>query len=325
MKASFLLSSHYFQLFKDLLMKFFAMLGTLYLIVNGSLLLGQTHDVLKLVDEHKIHKLLKGFDKTSRFEASGLTVTPEYFYIVFDNRKTIAKIRSKKLEKSKHNRLIGKGAKGFEGITYNHYNDSLYVLVESQEQQGKHRGKIYEYTTGMKLLEHFTPELVFKKANKGFEGIVYIQRDTQEFLLLLCEGNRCKSGKKAAKPGYGRVTVYEKKKGKFKYIKTIKLPETVKFIDYSGMDLKDGKLAIVSQESSQLWIGRLDTYKWEIKGKGEQFDFPRTTKGKVKYCNIEGVAWLSSNSFVTVSDKLKKSQPGRCRKKDQSLHIFQLP
>ncbi|MEA3372847.1 MAG: hypothetical protein U9Q62_04075 [Campylobacterota bacterium] len=305
-------------------MKYFVMLGTLYFMFTRSALLGQTDAVLELVEERKIYKLFKGFDKESRFEASGITATPEHFYIVFDNKDSIAKISSRKLEQSKYNRLIGKGAKGFEGITYNPYHNSFYLLVESEKQQGKHRGKIYEYTTEMKLLDHHVPDLVFKKANKGFEGIVYFQNDTREYLLLLCEGNRCKSGKKGTTPGYGRITVYEKKRGKFSYIETVKLPDTLHFTDYSGMDFKEGRLAVVSQESSRLWIGRLDTNRWKIQGKGKQYDFPRTGKGNIKYCNIEGVAWLLSDTVVTVSDKRKKKQPERCVKKDQSIHIFKL-
>ncbi len=296
----------------------------LFLMVAESALLGQTDGVLELVDECKIHKLFKDVDKEERFEASGVTVTPEHFYIVFDNRDLIAKIGSGKLEQSKYNRLIGKGAKGFEGITYNPYHNSFYLLVESEKRQGKHRARIYEYTTEMKLLDHHVPDLVFKKANKGFEGIVYFQRNRREYLLLLCEGNRCKSGKKGTTPGHGRITVYEKKRGKFRYIETVKLPDTVHFTDYSGMDLKEGKLVVVSQESSKLWVGRLDTNRWKIQGEGKQYDFPRTGKGNIKYCNIEGVAWLSPDTVVAVSDKQKKKQSKRCVKKDQSVHLFKL-
>jgi len=43
------------------------------------------------------------------------------------------------------------------------------------------------------------------------------------------------------------------------------------------------------------------------------------------YCNMEGVAWLGNGQLVVVSDKVKPDQPGRCSRKDQSIHIFKLP
>ena len=45
----------------------------------------------------------------------------------------------------------------------------------------------------------------------------------------------------------------------------------------------------------------------------------------VGYCNIEGVAWLTHSSIVTVSDKAKDEQPDECQCLDQSIHIFDLP
>ena len=43
------------------------------------------------------------------------------------------------------------------------------------------------------------------------------------------------------------------------------------------------------------------------------------------YCNMEGVTWLGNDRLVVVSDKGKSDQPGRCARKDQSIHIFKLP
>jgi hypothetical protein len=40
---------------------------------------------------------------------------------------------------------------------------------------------------------------------------------------------------------------------------------------------------------------------------------------------VEGVSRLSAGRVVAVSDRAKSSTPGRCRDKQQSLHIFDLP
>lgn len=64
---------------------------------------------------------------------------------------------------------------------------------------------------------------------------------------------------------------------------------------------------------------------WTIEGAGRQYDFPRTRKGKLLYSTVEGISWLSDETFVAVSDLTKEGHPSRCRAKDQSIHIFRLP
>jgi len=43
------------------------------------------------------------------------------------------------------------------------------------------------------------------------------------------------------------------------------------------------------------------------------------------YRNVEGIAWLSKDTLVAVSDKRKPGQPERCARKDQSIHVFRIP
>jgi hypothetical protein len=74
-----------------------------------------------------------------------------------------------------------------------------------------------------------------------------------------------------------------------------------------------------------MWLGTLRFEDWTIAGRGRVYDFPRTRKGNVKYCTVEGVSWLTDRSFVMVSDLSKSSYAGRCSKRDQSIHIFRLP
>jgi len=104
----------------------------------------------------------------------------------------------------------------------------------------------------------------------------------------------------------------------------IALPSSLDFKDYSAVALRGDRLAIVSQKSARMWIGKLRVKDWTIRDDGRTYDFPRNEKGKRLYCTIEGVDWLSDNSFVMVSDKCKKGYPNRCGRTDQSIHIFRL-
>jgi len=43
------------------------------------------------------------------------------------------------------------------------------------------------------------------------------------------------------------------------------------------------------------------------------------------YGNVEGIAWLTPDTLIAVSDRKKAQQPSRCAEKDQSIHIFRIP
>ena len=40
---------------------------------------------------------------------------------------------------------------------------------------------------------------------------------------------------------------------------------------------------------------------------------------------LEGIAWLSDDLMVALSDKKMTRRPEKCAKKDQSTHIFRIP
>jgi hypothetical protein len=47
---------------------------------------------------------------------------------------------------------------------------------------------------------------------------------------------------------------------------------------------------------------------------------------QIKYCNVEGIAFLEPDRFLVVSDKASKTkQPERCQKHDQRISTFELP
>ena len=62
--------------------------------------------------------------------------------------------------------------------------------------------------------------------------------------------------------------------GKWNVEATIKLPsKTADFSDYSGLDLFQRRLAVVSQEDSKLWIGELELATWKIVGGDDAGDY----------------------------------------------------
>ena len=288
-----------------------------------------TVPTLKLVRECKIRDLLSHEKQTKRWEASGVLVKDDHFFIVFDDRTDVARI-SDELQPTETNGLFGMshGECGFEGITYNARKDRYYLLVESREHaDGSYKAVIVEYDDQFNFIKNRTVDFPFKSDNKGFEAVAHVERDGQDFLLALCEGNNCKCGKKGRTPGGGRVQLFEKRKKRWRHLDTIKLPTAVQFVDYSGMSVDNGRVAIVSQVNSLLWVGQFDEADWRFQDDGQLYEFPKLADGAIQYGNIEGVGWINPARIVTVSDRRKKSdQPGKALgEKDQSVHIFDLP
>ncbi len=85
------------------------------------------------------------------------------------------------------------------------------------------------------------------------------------------------------------------------------------------------RVAVVSQESSALWVGRLSPSTWEVVDDGVVYLFPRTRHGQIRYGTVEGVSWLDEQTLAVVSDRAKPDQPRRMRATDQSVHIVALP
>ena len=150
-----------------------------------------------------------------------------------------------------------------------------------------------------------------------------------DYLLGLCEGNKCKSGSAGVHKGKGRIQVFRRTMENWEHAGTIRLPESVRFRDYSSLDFRNGRLTVLSQASSALWVGRIRTQPDGLEDlfedEGRLFLFPRDDRGRIMYCNPEGVTWLGNDRLAVVSDKWKADQPKRCARKDQSVHIFRLP
>jgi hypothetical protein len=284
---------------------------------------------LQLVCEKKISDLLPADSQRQRWEASGLLVKDDHYFVVFDDHAQVARL-SNDLQPANGNGLFGlsKAKWGFEGISYNEAKQRFYLLVEARRHKsGNYQAIVVEYNYDFKHVKQRCVDFTFKSDNKGFEAIAYVNRGGVDYLLALCEGNNCQCGRKGRTPGRGRVQLFAKKRERWKHAETISLPPSLPFVDYSGMSVDHGRVAVVSQENSMLWVGRFNEADWSWRDEGRLYEFPRFADGSIQYGNIEGVGWITPSRVVAVSDRRKKKdQPDkRLAAKDQSIHVFDIP
>lgn len=279
---------------------------------------------LRLVQESKIWSLLPDVAPTDEFEASGLIIREGTYFVVFDSLTSVARI-SQDWNDTDSNGLFGDAPRdeGYEGITYNEYRDRYYLLVESRDHDsGGYQARITEFDESFRPVKSRPLDFTFESDNKGFEAVAHVRREDQDFVLALCEGNKCK---KTGKRGGGRIQLFEQEGDQWSHVDAIKLPRSVRFRDYSGMAIDGHRVAISSQVDSKLWVGSFDEASWGWVDDGIVYEFPRAANGAICYGNIEGVAWLTRTRIATVSDRRKKKQSKWFRNKDQSIHVFDLP
>jgi len=276
---------------------------------------------LELIQEEKLYRIIPGKKKSDRLEASGVAlIDDETVLVIFDNLNVVARI-DLSLKPRERNRIysVASIGEGFEDIAVDHEDRRVFCIIETmKDTDGKYRGFVSEYDDKGRFQRCERLETEFPTRNKGFEGLAFLRRGGKQYLYAMCEGNLCTG----AKSGGGRIQAFTRTpEGSWVWSHEVKLPKSAEFEDYAGMSYRDGYLAVVSQASSRLWVGYVDEKARKIvKGSERVFRFP--TKG---YCNVEGIAWLSGDMLVAVSDQKKKKQPGACAKQQQSIHIFQVP
>ena len=276
---------------------------------------------LELVREEKLFRLLPGRTEKSRLEASGVALLDDATaLVVFDNLNQVARI-DLSLKPRASNRLTPAPSlgSGFEDIAIDHKAGRALCLIETVEDfDGQLRGFVAEYDHDGAFVRCTRLQSRFEKANKGFEGLTHLRRGGREFLYALCEGNHDGS----SKGGGGRVDVFTRARdGGWKGSHQIRLPREAEFEDYAALDYRYGQVVIASQESARVCVARIDeTARAVAPGSGAIYRFPSKSYG-----NVEGIAWLSKDELVAVSDRKKKGQPERCAEKDQSIHVFRIP
>jgi hypothetical protein len=276
---------------------------------------------LELVREKKLFRLLPGRKKSSRLEASGVALLDDKTaLVIFDNLNWIARV-DLSLERAAGNRLLPAPSlgSGFEDIAVDRTRGRVFCLIEALEVfDGILHGFVAEYDAGGRFHQCTRLPTRFQKANKGYEGLAHVRRGGREALYALCEGNLGTS----AKRGRGRIDVFKRaRNGSWEASHRIRLPVHAEFEDYAALAYRDRQLAVVSQASARLWVARVDERAQAVvPGSEARYRFPSKS-----YRNIEGIAWLSRDTLVAVSDRKKASQPDRCAEKDQSIHVFRIP
>ena len=283
---------------------------------------------LELVKEAKVFDVLGGrLDR--RLEASGVLAKDGLFYVIFDNLPHIACLGAELSAAAVANHVIEQDEghqRGFEDIAYDSWNGRFYVLIESLPRgRAKFMAAVQEYDMNFGYAGTAWLDFPLDRPNKGLEGLTCVRRQGQTYLLGLCEGNRCEGGAAGRVPGGGRIHVFQRGRHHWNRVGKIRLPETVLFVDYSGIAVNGDRIAVVSQVSSALWVGNLAPSGWQVTGAGTSYALPRDADGGILYGTAEGVSWIAPDRVVMVSDKAKPEQDRRCRAKDQSIHIFRIP
>jgi phytase-like protein len=287
-----------------------------------------TREVLRLVKERRLAELIPLPKSSGVLEASGIVAKGGDYYVIFDNVRQVARIDPGLSPVSKRHAWLGRcrDGDGYEDIAYSPARRRFYLLIEAEKHpDGSYKPFIDECDEAGRFKGQHPVDLAFTKRNTGLEGLSVVRWKGTEYLLALCEGNRCRAGKAGRAGGGGRIHVLQRKGAMWVSVATIKLPRTIDFEDYSAVALRGNRIAVVSQRDSRLWLGVLRRGTWTIAGPGRIYDFPRTKKGRPKYCTLEGICWLSNRRFVLVSDLTKSTYRKGCRKRDQSIHIFALP
>jgi hypothetical protein len=283
---------------------------------------------LVLVEERKVSDYIDPPEGSRVLEASGVAAKDGYYYLIFDNIRRVARVHGGMDRRSRRHGWLGRARSGdgYEDIAFNPGTRRFYLLIEGEKHpDGTYKAQIDECDESGNYRRRRWIDFGFEKRNRGFEGLAAVRSDGQNYLLALCEGNKCAAGKKGRKPGGGRIHVLQPVGPTWKSITTVALPKSVKFEDYSAIAIHGTRIAVVSQQMSRLWVGTIRFRDWSIVGRGRIYDFPRTKKGRRKYCSVEGVSWISPRTLVMVSDLSKKNSPERCRKHDQSIHVFRIP
>jgi uncharacterized protein YjiK len=238
---------------------------------------------------------------------------------VFDNLNTIARI-DLSLKRKRTNQLFPAPSLGlgFEDIAIDKHDGRLLCLIEALEDfNGALRGFVAEYEADGSFIRCTPLPTKLADSNKGFEGLAHMEHGGRELLYALHEGNH---GRKQDRSG--RIDVFERARdGGWKPSHSIRLPRDAELDDYAALAYRDGQVAIVSQASARLWVGRIDPDTFTLlPGSSARYRFPSKDYG-----NVEGIAWLTADTLVAVSDRRKKSQPKRFAAKDQSIHVFRIP
>lgn len=260
---------------------------------------------LRLIREVRIRSLLPA-DAPKRLEASGVIAADGRYLVIFDNLRAVALIDTD-LDRPAANTLVptepGR-APGYEDIARDPITGHLFLLIEAEKRDNGLQARVEEYDEALRFVSAGWLEFPLAHANKGVEGLEVVRRSDGVYLLGLHE--------------VGGLLVFRRGRQNWKHVATAELP--VHMADYSAVSSAGARIALVSQESSAMWVGAFETGTWKAAGPGDTYLFPRGAGGDPLYRTAEGVCWLGPERVVVVSDRGK---PGG-EAKEEMLHIFGL-
>ena len=303
---------------------------------------------LKLIAHAPFSGLFNDLKNQTVFEASDIARVHGKFWVVFDSSMSLGMLGDSHFKfRGSENVLVGEQEQEsqYEGIAYKPETDTFLLLHESWSEEPHSlelvskpyivEVKIHADMSGYDILKRCKVDFELSHENKGWEGLSYVlTKEGRGFILGLCEGNYCVGGSQGREKGNGRLIVAEERSDDngdcyWEPTKTLNIPESAFFQDYSGLapSYHLGKLALVSQEDSAVWVGDFDfdAVEFPEDGEGRVFYLPRDDHCNMVYCNAEGIQWIDDYRLVIVSDRAKKTQHYNCDKYDQSIHLFSLP
>ena len=277
------------------------------------------------LQEAKFYQLFPGNTDADKFEASGVKYVDGRFYVVFDNRTNIAAIPIALTISSSDNTLSAGSLtnSNFEAITYDNIGTTHFFVSDENEMHGAgYSPRLLEYDAALTSIRDAWAPYTFTEVdkNKGFEGLTWLRRNSDDYLLGLCEGS-------------GTIIVLKQNGASWDYVTSFTIPANTGMTDFSDMDIAaSGRVAITSQESSKLWIGQIQPTSWAFVDTGVIYNFPtgddngNIGKGtNILYGNVEGVSFITDTKIVVCSDKMSNSQPSYQHYKEQTISIFNLP
>jgi hypothetical protein len=248
-----------------------------------------------------------------RREASGVLVRDGLLLVVCDNTGSVAVLDPGLALPGPHREIPLRGGRGrgYEDIAADPATRRLFVLVEAlpndRPDGPPYHALVEEYDEGYRLVAAKILDVPLKQANKGIEGLAVVRHDGRTHLLGLPEARG------------GRLPVFTEADDRWEQIATIRLP--LSFDDYAGVTVAGDRIAVISQESSALWLGRLDPRTWAV-DEGVVHEFPRDRDGKPRFTAVEGVAFLGADRIVVATDRTTaRGHDGN----EQSVAVFDLP
>lgn len=284
---------------------------------------------LELITERKFHELIPGAHPDDTFEATGISHKDGKFLVVFYDTPHFARLDAKLTPGHELNRLYRNMAKnvGYQDITYDSRGRRFMALTPGKKRDdGSTKARINQFDTELAYVEGRYIDYNVKGSDKILQGLAAIWRGNELSVLAICQGNKCKGGKKGSQPGGGRIHVFQPKTGYWSHAATIRLPKELPFGDYVSLEVRGRRLAILSQASSAVWIGTLQEGGWGFVDDGIIFCLPPSKSGNNIYCTVEGITWVDDHTLAAVSDSHRgRRMNARCEQREQCIHLFNIP